>query len=58
MADLLNTSGLDMIREYIPESPVHNPDNECDLSGLPDTPSSPIYRPPSPANYISGIQCP
>ena len=50
MADLLNTSGLD-IREYIPESPVYNPDNEPDLSGLPYTPSSPVYRPPSLVDY-------
>ena len=51
MADLLSTSGLDMIREYIPESPVYNLDNEPDLSGLPYTLSSPVYRPPSPVDY-------
>ena len=51
MADSLNTSGLDMTRKYIPESPVYNPDNEPDLSGLPDTPSSHVYRPPSPVDY-------
>ena len=51
MADLLSTSGLDMIREYIPETPVNNPDYELDLSGLPYIPSSPVYRPPSPVDY-------
>ena len=50
MADSLNTSGLDMIREYIPESPVYNPDNRPDLSGVPYTPSSLVYRTPSPVD--------
>ena len=55
MAALLNTSGLDMIREYIPESPVHNPANDPDMSGLPYTPSSPVYRPPSPVDHTLSV---
>ena len=32
------------------ESPVQNPASEPDLSGLPYTPSAPVYRPPSSVN--------
>ena len=58
MTDLLNTSGLDMIREYIPESPVYNPANDPDMSGLPYTPSSPVYRPPSPIDHTPSVPDP
>ena len=44
----MRESGLDLIREYIPDSPVYNPEDEPDQYNLPYVPHSPVYRPPSP----------
>ena len=48
MADALRESGLHLIREYIPDSPVYNPEDEPGQYNLPYVPHSPVYRPPSP----------
>ena len=48
MADALRESGLDLIREYIPDSPVYNPEDEPCQYNLPHVPHSPVYRPSSP----------
>ena len=41
-------SGLDLIREYILDSPVYNPEDEPGQYNLPYVPLSPNYNPPSP----------
>ena len=46
--DALRESGLDLIREYIPDSPVYNPEDEPGQYNLPYVPHSPGYKPPSP----------
>ena len=53
MADPLRDSGLDLIREYIPDSPVYTPEDEPSQYNLPYVPSSPVYptpvyNPPTP----------
>ena len=48
MADALRDSGLDLIREYIPNSPVHNPEDEPGQYNNPYVPNSLVYYPPSP----------
>ena len=53
MADSLRDSGLDLIREYIPDSPVYTPEDEPSQYNLPYVPSSPVYptpvyKPPTP----------
>ena len=53
MADSLRDSGLDLIREYIPDSPVYTPEDEPSQYNLPYVPSSPVYpipvyNPPTP----------
>ena len=55
MADALRESGLDLIREYIPDSPVCNPEDEPDQYTLPYVPHSPVYKPPSPDYTPSAI---
>ena len=55
MADALRDSGLDLIREYIPDSPVYNPENEPDQYNIPYVPQSPVYQPPSPEYTPSAI---
>ena len=53
MADPLRNSGLDLIREYIPDSPVYTPEDETSQYNIPYVPSSPVYptpvyNPPTP----------
>ena len=60
MADLLRDSGLDLIREYIPDSPVYNPEDEPSQYNIPYVPPppvypSPVYNPPSPEYAPSTI---
>ena len=60
MADLLRDSGLDLIREYIPDSPVYNPEDEPSQYNIPYVPPSPVYptpvyNPPSPEYTPSAI---
>ena len=55
MADALKESGMDLIREYIPDSPVYNPEDEPGQYNLPYVPHSPVYRPPSPDYTPSAI---
>ena len=59
MADPLRDSGLDLIREYIPDSPVYTPEDEPSQYDLPYVPSSPVYptpvyNPPTP-EYIPSL---
>ena len=46
---------LDLIREYIPDSPVYNPEDEPGQYNLPYVPHSPVYSPPSPDYIPSAI---
>ena len=55
MADALRESGLDLTREYIPDFPVYNPEDEPSKYNLPHVPHSPVYRPPSPVYTPSAI---
>ena len=55
MADALRDSGLDLIREYIPDSPVYNPEDEPGQYNIPYVPLSPVYYPPSPEYTPSAI---
>ena len=60
MADSLRDSGLDLIREYIPDSPVYNPEDEPSQYNIPYVPPSPVYptpvyNPPSPVYTPSAI---
>ena len=55
MADALRDSGLDLIREYIPDSPVYNPEDEPGQYNKPYVPPSPVYYPPSPEYTPSAI---
>ena len=53
MADPLRDSDLDLIREYIPDSPVYTPEDEPSQYDIPYVPSSPVYptpvyNPPTP----------
>ena len=53
MADSLRDSGLNLIREYIPDSPVYTPEDEPSQYNIPYVPSSPVYptpvyNPPTP----------
>ena len=52
---LLRDSGLDLIREYIPDSPVYNPEDEPSQYNIPYVPPSPVYNPPSPEYTPSAI---
>ena len=60
LADSLRASGLDLIREYIPDSPVYNPEDEPCQYNIPYVPPSPVYptpvyNPPSPEYTPSAI---
>ena len=55
MADALRDSGLDLIREYIPVSPVYNPEDEPGQYNIPYVPQSPVYQPPSPEYTPSAV---
>ena len=55
MADALRDSGLDLIREYIPDSPVYNPEDELGQYNIPYVQPSPVYYPPSPEYTPSAI---
>ena len=60
MADVLRDSGLNLIREYIPDSPVYNPEDELGQHNIPFVPPlpvypSPVYNPPSPKYTPSAI---
>ena len=60
MADSLRDSGLDLIREYIPDSPVYNSEDEPSQYNIPYVPPSPVYptpvyNPPSPEYTPSDI---
>ena len=60
MADSLRDSGLDLIREYIPDSLVYNPEDEPSQYNIPYVPPppvypSPVYNPPSPEYTPSAI---
>ena len=60
MADSLRDSSLDLIREYIPDSPVNNPEDEPSQYNIPYVPPSPmyptpVYNPPSPEYTPSAI---
>ena len=60
MADSLRDSGLDLIREYILDSPVYNPEDEPSQYNIPYVPPSPVYptpvyNPPSPEYTPSAI---
>ena len=55
MADALRESGLDLIREYIPDSPAYNPEDEPSQYNLPYVPHSPWYKPPLPEYTPSAI---
>ena len=53
MADPMRDSGLDLIREYIPDSPVYTPEDEPGQYDIPYVPASPgyptpAYNPPTP----------
>ena len=53
MADSLRDSGLNLIREYLPDSPVYTPEDEPSQYNIPYVPSSPVYptpvyNPPTP----------
>ena len=53
MTDSLRDSGLNLIREYIPDSPVYTPADEPSQYNIPYVPSShvyqtPEYNPPTP----------
>ena len=53
MEDALRDSGLDLIREYIPDSPAYTPEDEPSQYDIPYVPSSPVYptpvyNPPTP----------
>ena len=53
MADALRDSGLDLIREYIPDSPAYTPEDEpsqYDILYVPSSPvyPTPVYNPPAP----------
>ena len=59
MADPLRDSGLDLIREYIADSPVYTPEDEPSQYDIPYVPSSPVYptpvyNPPTP-EYIPSL---
>ena len=47
MADPMRDSCLDLIREYIPDSPVYTPEDEPGQYDIPYAPASPEY--PTPA---------
>ena len=51
MADALRESGLDLIREYIPDSPVIDPEDEPGQYNIQYVPQLPVGSPPSP-DYI------
>ena len=51
MADALR----DLIREYIPDSPVYNPEDEPGQYNIPYVPPSPVYYLPSPEYTPSAI---
>ena len=60
MADSLRDSGLDLIREYIPDSPVCTPEDEPSQYNIPYVPSLPVYptpayNPPTPEYTPSAI---
>ena len=55
MADSLRDSGLDLIREYIPDSLVYNPEDEPGQYNISYVPHSPVYNPPSPKYTSSAI---
>ena len=60
MADALRDSGLDLIRECTPDSPVYNPEDEPGQYNIPYVPlspvyPSPVYNPPSPEYTPSAI---
>ena len=55
MADALRDSGLDLIREYIPDSSVYSPEDEPGQYNIPYVPPSPVYYPPSPEYTPSAI---
>ena len=59
MAHPLRESGLDLIREYIPDSPVYTPEDEPSQYDIPYVPSSPVYptrvyNPPT-SEYIPSL---
>ena len=59
MADPMRDSGLDLIREYIPDSPVYTPEDEPSQYDIPYVPASPVYHtpaynPPTP-EYIPSL---
>ena len=59
MADSLRDSDLDLIREYIPDSPVYTPEDEPSQYDIPYVPASPVYptpvyNPPTP-EYIPSL---
>ena len=59
MADPMRDSGLDLIREYIPDSPVYTPEDEPSWYDIPYVPASlvyptPVYNPPTP-EYIPSL---
>ena len=59
MADPMRDSGLDLIREYIPDSPVYTPEDEPSQYNIPYVPASPVYptpayNPPTP-EYIPSL---
>ena len=59
MADPMRDSGLDLIREYIPDSPVYTPEDEPSQYDIPYVPASPVYptpayNPPTP-EYIPSL---
>ena len=55
MADALRESGLDLISEYIPDSPVYNPEDEPDQYNISYVRPSPVYHSPSPGYTPSAI---
>ena len=55
MADALREYGLDLIQEYIPDSPVYNPEDEPGQYNKPYVPPSTVYHPPSPEYTPSAI---
>ena len=55
MTDALRDSGLDLIREYIPDSPVYNPEDEPGQYNIPYVHPSPVYYPPSSEYTPSAI---
>ena len=59
MADPMRDSGLDLIREYILDSPVYTPEDEPSQYDIPYVPASPVYptpadNPPTP-EYIPSL---